>query len=122
MGEQDTNEYASAEEKAAQKLLGQLDSQAHEGALFADWSRQYCSVRLFKWLDEQIADSKNAWLTKTSREEAEAVRLESRAYAKIKSWIYTQIKAGELASVGIKQFHNEGVEMEGVIKLPPTRE
>ena len=120
MGEQDTD-YASAEEKAAQKVLGQLDSQAHEGALFADWSRQYCSVRLFKWLDEQIADSKNAWLTKTSREEAEAVRLESRAYAKIKSWIYTQIKAGELASIGIKQFHNEGVELDGILKLTHTQ-
>lgn len=118
---QPTNEFVSDEEKQARKLLERLDAQAHEGALFADWAKQYCSVRLFKWLDDQINDSKNRWLTAVSREEAEAVRLESRAYAKIKGWVYAQQKAGELASVGIKEFHEQGVEMEGNIKPPPAQ-
>jgi hypothetical protein len=120
MGE-DTNDYRTAEEVKAQKTLESLEGTAHDGALFADWSRSYCSIKLFAWLDEQIDDSRNRWLQATDREAAEAVRLQSQAYAKIKTWVRAHVKAGELASEGIKEFRNEGIELEGMIK-PPTRE
>lgn len=117
--EQGTNEVVDEEEKKAKDLLAKLEAQAHEGAMFADWAKQYCSVKVFRFLDSQINDTKNAWLTAENREKAEAVRLESRAYAKVKGWIYAQIKAGELAGNEVRKFKGEGIELEGVIKQPP---
>lgn len=119
--EQGTNQFVDPAEIAAQKQLQGLNDQAHEGALFADWSRSACSVKLFKWLDEQILDSKNRWLSATSRESAESVRLQAQSYQKIKLWINAQIGAGVVASLGIKQFHEEGIELEGLIKPPPQQ-
>lgn len=119
--EQGTNQFVDPAEVAAQKQLSGLNDQAHEGALFADWSRSACSVKLFKWLDEQILDSKNRWLSATSRELAESVRLQAQSYQKIKLWINAQIGAGVVASLGIKKFHEEGIELEGLIKPPPQQ-
>lgn len=121
MDEEKDTRFIDPAEVAAQKQLETLTDQAHEGALFADWSRSACSVKLFKWLDEQISDSKNRWLSATSRESAESVRLQAQSYQKIKLWINAQIGAGAVASLGIKKFHEEGIELEGLIKPPPQQ-
>jgi hypothetical protein len=114
------DDFRSPEDIEVQKKLAGLQDLAHEGALFRDWSTLYCSRKLFKWLDEKISDSKNLWVSATSREEAEAIRLRTQSFTMIKNWIYAQIKAGELAADGVKQLHEEGVTLEGMIKRPPT--
>jgi hypothetical protein len=113
------DEWMLPEDVEARKKLAHLQDEAHKGALFADWARQQVSILLFKWLDEQIQDSKNAWLSAPDREKAESVRLQAQAFSKTKSWIYAQIKAGDMAADGIKQLRDEGVELTGWIK-PPT--
>lgn len=117
--ENPVDDFSSAEEREAQRKLDLLNERAHEGALFADWSRSYCSKKLFGWLDEQIQDTKNNWLAAESREKAEAIRLQAQSYTKIKNWILAKVRAGEVAAEGVKQFHDEGVELEGMIH-PPT--
>jgi hypothetical protein len=112
-------DFVDAGEQDAQKVLGKLTDQAHRGALFSDWTRQYCTRELVKWLDEQIQDTKNMWLSQESREKAEAIRLQAQSYTKIKNWILSQVKAGEVAAEGVKRFHEEGIELAGLIKQPP---
>lgn len=119
--EPNTNEFELPDEKVAQKILGVLESQAHEGALFSDWSRAFCTIQLVKWIDEQIQDSKNSWISADNRDKAEAIRLQAQSYTKTKNWIVSKIRSGELAALGIKKFHDEGIEMEGLIK-PPAHE
>ncbi len=111
--------YKTEEEVKAEKTLLALQDQAHERALFRDWKNLHCTVRLLKWVDEQILDSKNQWLSADNRDHAEAIRLQAQAYTKTKNWILAQIKAGDVAAEGIKRLHDEGVELTGFIK-PPT--
>lgn len=120
MGE-DTNEYKTPEEIAAEKMLASFEKTAHEGALFTDWARSYCTIKFLKWVDEQISDAKNSWISAKDRESAEAIRLQTQSYTKMKNWILAKIREGEVASEGVMKLHAEGVEMEGMIK-PLTRE
>jgi hypothetical protein len=120
MGEENRDlEYTDPEELEAQKKLAILQDQSHQGALFADWKNAWCTRKLFGWLDEQISDSRNKWLSAESREGAEAVRLEARAYKRIKTWIVAQILAGDMAAKGVKDLHEQGVKVEGLIVQPP---
>lgn len=108
------------EEVETQRVLGKLEDTAHEGALWSDWGKTYCSQKLFKYLDEQIQLSKNAWLSATE-DEARAIRYRTQSYAMIKSWVASHIQAGNLAGAGIKKFHEEGIELQGLIKPPPAK-
>lgn len=103
-----------------QKTLEKFQDIAHEGALFSDWSRMFCTKQFLLWLDSQITDEKNAWLAMQDREKAEAVRLQAQAYTKVKNWLASKINAGNLAAKGIKDLHDQGVELEGMIR-PPTQ-
>jgi hypothetical protein len=115
MSEQD--DFSSAEEKAAKESLQNLTEKAHEGALFSNWTKSYCTQQFFKWLDEQILDSRNRWLQENAN--AVSIQAEARAFVKVKKWVNAQIGIGTVAALGIKRFHEEGVELEGLIK-PPT--
>lgn len=116
------SEVLGQEDKEAKKKMASLQDIAHEGALFSDWANTFCTRQLFKWLDEQIQDTKNTWISAESREAAEAIRLQAQSYTKIKNWIVSKINAGQYAANGLKQFHDQGVEIEGLIKLPPPTE
>lgn len=109
------DEYSTDEEKEAAARLITLQNQAHEGALFSDWMRHQAGQKFSRYLDEQIADAKNKWLVGADREAAEIVRLQAQVYQKIKLWIAAQIQSGNVASVGIKKFQEEGVKLEGWI-------
>lgn len=108
--------FLTQEDKDAQANLARLEQQAHEGALFEDWMRHQAGQKFSKYLESEITDAKNKWLSATDREAAEVVRLQAQVYQKIKGWINAQISAGKLASVGIKKFSEEGVKLEGWIK------
>jgi|SRR5579871_3353308 len=114
-------DFVAAEEKEMQKQLQNLTDQAHEGALFSDWSRSFCTREMFKWLDEQIQDSKNNWISATSQQEAEAIRLQAQSYTKIKNWVLSKVRTGDVAAVGVRKFHEEGIELQGLIKPPPAK-
>lgn len=114
-------DFQSQEEKEAQRKLQALNSMAHEGALFLDWSRGFCTKKLFAWLDEQIMDQKNLWVSAASREEAEAIRLRTQSFTMTKNWVLAKIKLGEMASAGAKELHDEGVTLEGYINPPPAK-
>lgn len=122
MGESQDINLGLPEEKDAQKQLSALQDIAHQGALFADWKNSYCTQKFIQWLDAQIMDTKNSWLTMKSREEAEAVRLQAQSYVKVKNWINAKILAGDLAAKGMKELYDQGVQLEGLVKLPPTQE
>lgn len=113
------DEYATAEEKEIAKKLVALETQAHQGAVFEDWMRHQAGQYFAQYIDSLIVDAKNQWLVHEDRVKAETIRLESRAYLKIKQWIAGQIAAGRLAGTELKKFHDEGQELEGQIKLPP---
>lgn len=109
------DEYSTDEEKAAASRLIVLQNQAHEGALFEDWMRHQAGQKFSRFLEAEIADAKNRWLTGADRDAAEIVRLQTQVFVKIKQWIAAQIVSGKVAAEGIKKFQEEGVKLEGWI-------
>lgn len=109
------DEYSTDEEKAAAARLIVLQNQAHEGALFEDWMRHQAGQKFSRYLETEIADAKNRWLTGADRDAAEIVRLQTQVFVKIKQWIASQIVSGKVAAEGIKRFQEEGVKLEGWI-------
>lgn len=109
------DEYSTEEEKRAAAQYIVLQNQAHEGALFEDWMRHQAGQKFSRYLEEQITDAKNKWLTGPDREVAETVRLQTQVFVKIKQWIAAQIVSGKVAAEGIKRYQEEGVKLEGWI-------
>lgn len=107
--------FTTDDEKEAAEKLARLERQAHEGALFEDWMRHQAGQIFNQYLESQINDAKNRWLAAEDREAAEAVRLQSQSFQKIKQWINAQISAGKLASVEVKRYVEEGAKLEGWI-------
>lgn len=107
--------FSTDDEKEAAARLITLQNQAHEGALFDDWMRHQAGQKFSRYLEAEIADAKNKWLTGADRDAAEIVRLQTQVFVKIKQWIAAQILSGRVAAEGIKKFQEEGVKLEGWI-------
>jgi hypothetical protein len=106
----------SQEDQEHADKLARLEQQAHQGALFEDWIRHQAGQIFLKFLEEQVTDSKNKWLSADDRNGAEIVRVQAQVYQKIKQWIAAQIASGKLASNEVTKFVQEGEKLEGWIK------
>jgi len=112
------DDYATPEEKEIALKLIHLESQAHEGALFEDWMRHGAGLKFAKYLESEITLAKNSWLAAEDRQAAENIRIQAQVYAKIKSWIFSQIQTGKVAGTEIKKFSEEGEKLNGLVRLP----
>lgn len=115
-------DFMTEEDRQMQGRLALLKSQAETGAHFSDWVRTPASVIFLKMLDDQIQDSKNAWLLASGSVPAEVVRVQAQVYLKIKQWIMSQIQVGKAAEVGLKQFEDEGAALSNIVRMPERPE
>jgi hypothetical protein len=114
-------EFLTQDEQELRAKLELLERQAHTGALFDDWVRHQAGQAFMKYLEEQINDSKNRWLSAADREAAEVVRVQAQVYQKVKGWINAQSASGKVASQEVKRFTEEGVKLAGLIVDPTVR-
>jgi hypothetical protein len=102
--------YNTDEETKILHQLANLETQAHEGALFEDLKRHPAFQKLERYMDSVISDSKNTIFNDPDGDHKKVV-YQVQGLVKLRNWVNAQVLAGQIASKGINE-HFKAVQEE----------
>lgn len=109
-GEMAKDEYNTEEETKILQQLANLETQAHEGAMFEDLKRHPAYQKVERYMDSVISDSKNTIFNDPDGDHKKVV-YQVQGLIKLRNWINGQVLAGNIAAKGIND-HFKAVQAE----------
>jgi hypothetical protein len=100
-------------DRSEDAVKARLEMTAQEGAVLREWAKHPGFTILKRWLDQEINDARNRWLSASNKDEAEQLRLENKGLVKVYDFVKKTILQGDFANNQLAKLASESISSDG---------